>query len=365
MPEPMDGENEDAGLEAVFRRLIGSTGPISVAHYMSEANAHYYGRADPLGAAGDFITAPEISQMFGELVGVWLKLGWDRIGSPLPFTLAEIGPGRGTLMADIMRTLRKLDPAMAASANVALIEISPRLRDVQRETLSRVGVTPQFHDSVERLPAQPVLIVGNEIFDAIPFRQFVRTETGWRERVVGLDPSGALCFFAGTASLDPSLLPPDAGNAPLGAIVEVAPARTALMDTIAERLVTHGGCGLFIDYGYVTPATGDSFQALRRHLSEDVLAHPGQADLTSHVDFAALAAIAKRAGLHTDLATQGDFLLGLGLLERAGRLGAQASQEGRATISHAVERLAGPDQMGALFKVLAITADASKGGAAD
>lgn len=352
-----------------LKDLVAATGPMSVADYMAmclfdPADGYYMSR-EPFGAGGDFTTAPEISQMFGELVGVWLKLGWDRIGSPLPFTLAEIGPGRGTLMADIMRTLRKLDPAMAASANVALIEISPRLRDVQRETLSRVGVTPQFHDSVESLPAQPALIVGNEIFDAIPFRQFVRTEAGWRERVVGLDASGALCFFAGNASLDPSLLPPDAGNAPLGAIVEVAPARTALMDTIAERLATHGGCGLFIDYGYLAPATGDSFQALRHHLSEDVLAHPGQADLTSHVDFAALAAVAKRAGLHTDLTTQGDFLLGLGLLERAGRLGAQASQEGRAAISHAVERLAGPDQMGALFKVLAITADAGRGGAAD
>jgi SAM-dependent MidA family methyltransferase len=345
-----------------LKDLIAATGPMSVADYMAmclfDPADGYYTTREPFGASGDFTTAPEISQMFGELVGVWLKLAWDRIGSPLPFTLAEIGPGRGTLTSDILRTLRRIDPAMAAGAVVALIEISPRLRDVQRETLSRVGVNPQFHDGVDTLPAKPTLIVGNEIFDAIPFRQFVHTETGWRERVVGLDESGALCFFAGTASLDPALLPPDAEGAPAGTIVEIAPARAALMDVIAEHLSAHSGCGLFIDYGYLEPATGDSFQALRRHQSEDVLAHPGKADLTSHVDFAVLANAARCAGLQTDLTTQGDFLLGLGLLERAGRLGAQASPEGRTAISQAVARLAGPDQMGNLFKVLSITVSA-------
>ena len=336
--------------------LIAAQGPISVHDYMAmclfDPADGYYTTREPFGAAGDFVTAPEISQMFGELVAVWLYQAWTEIGRPLPVTIAEIGPGRGTLMKDMLRTLSRLDAGLAGAADFAMVETSRRLADVQRDTLAGSAATVAWHDDIATLAQAPLLIVGNELLDAIPMRQFVRTASGWRERMVGLDDAGGLAFYAGAGSLDPSLLPPDAAHAPPGAVVEISPARTALMARIAAHVATHGGAGLFIDYGHLEPGVGDTFQALRRHGYEDVLASPGEADLTSHVDFAALAAAARAEGLAVELSTQGDFLLGMGLLERAGQLGADAGQPARDAIRDAVERLAGPDAMGDLFKVL-------------
>ncbi|MCA0057559.1 class I SAM-dependent methyltransferase [Mesorhizobium sp. B261B1A] len=332
-------------LKARIVDLIEATGPIPVNEYMAlclfDPEAGYYTTREPFGAAGDFITAPEISQMFGELVAVWLYQAW-------------LAVGRGTLMKDMLRTLSRLEPALANDAAFAMIETSPRLTEVQKQTLGATPFSIRWHETIDTLPPQPLFIVGNELFDAIPIRQFVRTGTGWRERVIGLDGADNLCFFAGAGSLDPTLLPADAGEAPQGAIVEVAPARSALMATIAERIAAHGGSGLFVDYGHLRPGVGDTLQALRRHDHEDVLANPGEADLTSHVDFAALAGVVRAHGLDAHLSTQGDFLLGLGILERAGRLGADASQAARDKIAGDVERLAGPQAMGDLFKVLAI-----------
>ncbi|TPN13803.1 class I SAM-dependent methyltransferase [Mesorhizobium sp. B2-1-3] len=345
-------------LKARIVDLIEATGPIPVNEYMAlclfDPEAGYYTTREPFGAAGDFITAPEISQMFGELVAVWLYQAWLAVGRPTPVTIGEIGPGRGTLMKDMLRTLSRLEPALANDAAFAMIETSPRLTEVQKQTLGATPFSIRWHETIDTLPPQPLFIVGNELFDAIPIRQFVRTGTGWRERVVGLDGADNLCFFAGAGSLDPTLLPADAGEAPQGAIVELAPARSALMATIAERMAAHGGSGLFVDYGHLRPGVGDTLQALRRHDHEDVLANPGEADLTSHVDFAALAGVVRAHGLDAHLSTQGDFLLGLGILERAGRLGADASQAARDKIAGDVERLAGPQAMGDLFKVLAI-----------
>ncbi|RWF88223.1 MAG: class I SAM-dependent methyltransferase, partial [Mesorhizobium sp.] len=210
------------------------------------------------------------------------------------------------------------------------------------------------HESIDTLPQTPLFIVGNELFDAVPIRQFVRAGTGWRERMIGLDSADELHFFAGAGSVDAMLLPDDAENAPQGAIVEVAPARAALMATIAERLAWLGGAGLFLDYGYLRPGIGDTLQALRKHDHEDVLANPGEADLTAHVDFAALAAIVRAHGLDAHLSTQGEFLVEMGLLERAGQLGANADEAAREKIAGEVERLAGPQAMGGLFKVLAV-----------
>ncbi|NGO54395.1 class I SAM-dependent methyltransferase [Allomesorhizobium camelthorni] len=338
--------------------LIELNGPISVAEYMAlclfDPEDGYYTNREPFGVEGDFITAPEISQMFGELVGVWLRAAWDAIGRPLPVTVAEIGPGRGTLMKDVLRTLSRLDVGFAAKADFAMIETSPRLAEIQKETLGPAGAGVRWHDSVENLASQPLLIVGNELFDAVPIRQYIRTSSKWRERAVGLDPDGNLTFVAGAGAPDPSLLPPEAENAPEGAIIELSPARTALMETIAERIAKHGGAGLFFDYGYTTPALGDTLQALRKHRYDDSLAHPGEADLTAHVDFSALTAAAGNAGLDAHIMTQGEFLLAMGLLERAGRLGTNADLATRERLSGEVERLAGPDQMGNLFKVLAI-----------
>lgn len=339
--------------------LIAATGPISVSDYMAlclfDPEHGYYTIREPFGAAGDFVTAPEISQMFGELIGIWVRAAWDGVGRPMPLTFAEIGPGRGTLMKDMLRTLGKLDPALVSQAHFALIENSPRLTGIQKQTLAQSAARISWHKSLDTLPEAPLIIHGNELFDAIPMRQYVRSAGRWRERSIGLDSEGNLAFMAGAGAPDPSLLPPDAADAPDGAIVELAPARVAMMDAIAGRIAAHGGAGLFIDYGHLAPGVGDTLQAVRRHRHEPVLDSPGEADLTSHVDFAALAAEARRHGLEAHLMTQGDFLLGMGLLERAGRLGAQADETVRERLRGEVERLAGPQAMGELFKVLAIS----------
>lgn len=338
--------------------LISAQGPIPVSEFMAlclfDPQDGYYTTREPFGVDGDFTTAPEISQMFGELIAVWLYRAWRAMGGPMPVTVAEIGPGRGTLMKDMLRTLSRLDAAFAENATFAMIETSPRLAAVQKATLQGAAATPAWHESVDTLPATPLLMIGNELFDAIPIRQFVKTGQGWRERMVDLDDSGGLAFFAGLASLDPMLLPPDADAARQGAVVELAPARSALMSKIAERMASHGGVGLFIDYGHLQPGVGDTLQALRKHQHDDILACPGEADLTSHVDFSALAAAAGADGLHVEMANQGDFLLSMGLLDRAGRLGANQDEATRERLTGEVGRLAGPDAMGTLFKVLAV-----------
>jgi len=346
------------GLKQRIADLVLASGPLSVADYMAlclfDPKQGYYTTREPFGTEGDFTTAPEISQMFGELVAIWLRTAWDAAGRPSPFVLAEIGPGRGTLMKDMLRTLSKLDPAFAAQASVAMVETSPRLTDIQKRTLGDAAARASWHQSIDTLPHLPLFIVGNELFDAIPIRQFVRAGGTWRERAIDLDDAGNLRFVAGAGSVDPALLPTDAATAPEGAVVEVAPARSALMETIAARISSSGGAGLFIDYGYLEPGVGDTLQALRKHRYEDVLESPGEADLTSHVDFHALAMAARVHGLAPHFATQGDFLLGMGLLERAGSLGAPLDAAGREKIHSEVERLAGPDAMGNLFKVLAV-----------
>lgn len=337
---------------------IAANGPIGVAEYMAlclfDPPDGYYTTREPFGRVGDFTTAPEISQMFGEIVGVWIVAAWQSLASPAPVAIAEIGPGRGTLMKDALRTIARLAPDLLAAAEIFMIETSPRLAEIQKDTMAGTDAGISWHATVEALPARPVLVVANELFDAIPVRQFVKTGSGWRERLVGLDEQGRLAFVAGPSGIDAGLLPADAADAQVGAIVEIAPARAALMDAIAGHIAGHGGAGLFIDYGYAKPAVGDTLQALRRHAFDDVLAHPGEADLTSHVDFAALGAVAQRHGLDQRLLTQGEFLLGMGLLERAGMLGADASDTVRDRLRGEVERLAGPDAMGGLFKALCI-----------
>lgn len=338
--------------------LIAANGPMTVADYMAtclfDPEDGYYTTREPFGAAGDFTTAPEISQMFGELVAIWLLEAWRAAGAPSAPVLAEIGPGRGTLMKDMARTLRRLSPDFAESARFVLVEASPRLRAVQERTLAAAGPAFEWHEDVEKLPRGPLHIVGNELFDAVPVRQYVKLGQAWRERAVGLDDAGRLVFVAGAGSLDAALLPPGANLAPQGSVVEIAPARSAIMARIAERIAGEGGAGLFLDYGYEGPAIGDTLQAVSRHRFADPLNDPGAADLTAHVDFSALAGAARAEGLEAALMTQGDFLIEMGLLERAGRLGANAGETEREAIREAVERLAGPGQMGRLFRVLGV-----------
>ncbi len=338
--------------------LVSAAGPMSVADFMAaclfDPQHGYYTTREPFGAGGDFVTAPEVSQMFGELVAVRLLALWDAAGRPQAPVVAEIGPGRGTLMRDLVRTLGRLAPDIVRDGRFALIEASPRLREAQRTTLAATLPGFHWHETVATLPDGPLLIVGNELFDALPLRQFVRTKAGWRERVVALGADGGLVFAAGFAGIDPALLPADANAAPEGAIFETAPAREALMDEISARIAGQGGGALFFDYGHLEPGLGDTLQAVRRHEYDDPLAHPGEADLTSHVDFAALARVARGHGLTVALREQGGWLLDMGLLERAGALGRGKDAAAQEAIREAVERLAGPRQMGRLFKAMEI-----------
>ncbi|WP_346891329.1 class I SAM-dependent methyltransferase [uncultured Roseibium sp.] len=338
---------------------IRAHGPITVADYMAaclaDPDAGYYITRDPFGKKGDFITAPEVSQMFGELIGAFCLQAYLDLGAPGAFQLVELGPGRGTLMADLLR-MASLRPEFVDAASLSLVETSPALRKVQAKTLEKAPLTPAFHDRFANVPDGPLILVANEFFDALPIHQYVKTADGWPERMIGLSDEGDLCFGIGTGRLDDTELPPEAQNAPEGTILETQPAANAITQEIGTRLARHGGAALIIDYGYLKTATGDTLQALYKHTHDDVLAHPGNADLTAHVNFETLARAAQEGGAKPlPPLEQGEFLLRLGLLERAGVLGSGKSNAVQDTIRDAVERLAAPDQMGALFKVLALS----------
>ncbi|MEM9634109.1 MAG: class I SAM-dependent methyltransferase [Pseudomonadota bacterium] len=346
-------------LKDKIKARIANDGPLTIAQYMTicltDTDAGYYTTREPFGEGGDFITAPEVSQMFGELIGAALLSAYDALGNPEQFELVELGPGRGTLMSDLLR-MASLRPAFLKAARLNLVEVSPRLRAIQKKTLDRSALEPEFRDSVRDVPDGPLLLVANEFFDALPIHQFVRTADGWKERQVGLNQDGELCFGAGTASLPEEAVPPEFALSPEGTVFETQPAANAIAEEIGTRLAARGGVALFIDYGYLKTAPGDTLQALYRHSYDDVLLHPGDADLTAHVNFETLAAAARRGGA-TPLPplSQGEFLLRSGLLERAGILGTGKAHHEQEAIRDAVERLAAPEQMGDLFKVLAIT----------
>jgi NADH dehydrogenase [ubiquinone] 1 alpha subcomplex assembly factor 7 len=344
-----------------LRTMIAQDGPITVERYMALALGHpqhgYYMTRDPFGAAGDFTTAPEISQIFGELLGLWAAEVWHAMGRPDPVRLIELGPGRGTLMADAVRASRVL-PAFRAALDTHLVETSPKLRDVQHETLSRHGYEATWHAGIEELPDGPAIVFANEFWDALPIRQFVRRPDGLYERLVGLDENGNLTFGlalepvsrAGSSETTDAALP-------VGALVEAGEVGFRLMQQISRRIVDHGGAILVIDYGAAVEGLGSTLQAVKQHRYADPLADPGEADLTAHVDFASLARAARSTGasVHGPVA-QGLFLRRLGLAERAARLGRGATASQQSAIETAVDRLAGPDPgMGDLFKVLAVT----------
>ena len=327
---------------------IAATGPMSLADYMAECLMHpahgYYATRDPFGAKGDFVTAPEISQMFGELLGLALAQSWLDQRSPAPFTLAELGPGRGTLIADALRATRGV-PGFHDALRLHLVDTSPRLRAVQARTIAMPAV---WHDSAETLPAAPLFLIANEFFDALPIRQFERRVAGWHERMVGLD-GDRLSF-----GLAPCPLPdPRFATDPPGTVVETCPAAPAIMSAIAARMVNHGGAAIVIDYGGWR-SKGDTLQALRAHAPEHPLANPGQADLTAHVDFEALALAA--ALPRSGLTPQGKLLQRLGIDQRAARLA--AGMTGAALENHraAHHRLTAPAEMGSLFRTLAFHA---------
>jgi NADH dehydrogenase [ubiquinone] 1 alpha subcomplex assembly factor 7 len=331
-------------------RRIALTGPITIADFMAEALGHpthgYYRRARPLGAAGDFTTAPEISQMFGELVGAWLADRWQAMDKPSVVRLVELGPGRGTLMADALRATRGV-PGFHAALDLHLVETNNVLRDEQKARLA--AFTPQWHERLDTVPGGPLLLVANEFFDALPVRQFHRTARGWTERMVGLAPDGETLTLALAPGVSPfaSLLP----DASTGAEAELCEPGRSIAAAIGERLKCDGGWALIIDYGYDT-GDGASLQAVRSHRSAAILDRPGETDLSAHVDFAALARAAATPTFGP--VGQGDFLRHLGIVQRAELLKRRASPEQRHAIDAALPRLIAPDQMGTLFRVLAL-----------
>jgi NADH dehydrogenase [ubiquinone] 1 alpha subcomplex assembly factor 7 len=340
------------GFAARFARSLQLEGPQPVSRLMAEAIAHYYGSRDPFGAAGDFVTAPEVSQMFGELIGLWAADLWDRMGRPAPLRLVELGPGRGTLMRDALRAVARAMPACRAALDIHLVETSPTLQRHQRATLGDAAVT--WHDDLTSVPDGPMFAVANEFLDALPIRQLVRSEHGWHERLVAAGDTGALHF-----ALSPALPHvPDLSlahrAAPVGSLVELSPARGAVVEVLARRLAAEGGAALLIDYGSARSGTGDTLQALQAHRPVDILATLGGADLTSHVDFEPLAAIARHAGAGVfGPVPQGAFLEALGIAARATAL-KRSSPSHAAAIESETARLIAPDAMGRLFLVMGI-----------
>jgi len=345
-----------SALEAELVRLIADEGPLPVSRYMALCLGHpqhgYYMTRDPFGAAGDFTTAPEISQMFGEMLGLWAAHLWQAMGAPQRFALVEIGPGRGTLMADMLRATR-IVPGFREAARLHLVETSPVLREIQAAALAG-KCEPVWHDRVETALDGPAIVIANELLDALPLDQFVMTAEGWRERLVGLDAQGGLVFGLSAEAEAGAVLPPG----PTGAVLEQPLAALDLVSRVAGHVARCGGGALFIDYGSADSGFGDTLQAMRGHAFVDPLSGPGDADLTVHVDFARMAQAGLRGGAaaHGPV-RQGDFLLALGLAERAHALSGKANPDQAQAIAAAFERLTarGETGMGDLFKVLALT----------
>ena len=363
-PPPGEGEERSdfrmTPLEAEIRRIIAVDGPIPVAQFMALALGHpvhgYYAARDPFGARGDFITAPEISQMFGELIGLWAAAAWNEMGCPGRIRLVELGPGRGTLIADALRAV-KVAPDFREALAVDLVETSSALRQRQQTTLAHCGVPVCWHASLAEVPEKdPLIVIANEFFDALPMHQAVRAESGWHERMVGIgdDEKLVLALHPDPILNFPAMLPANLGTAPIGAIFEWR--SDALVTDIAGRLVEHGGAALIVDYGHAGSALGETLQAVGSHSFADVLERPGEVDLSAHVDFAALGNAAMRAGARVlGPVTQRQFLRELGIETRAAMLETAAGARA-AEIDAALARLteAGPRGMGELFKVLAL-----------
>ena len=348
-------------LGAEIRSRIKSAGPMPVARYMELCLAHpehgYYITRDPLGREGDFITAPEVSQMFGELLGLWAAATWRAMGAPKNVRLVELGPGRGTMMADMLRAIRVV-PTFYQALTVHLVEINPALREKQRQSLSGIKANVHWHDSIDDVPDGPALIFANEYFDALPINQAVLEHDGWHERVIDISDRDQLVFDTAREPMPrfELLLSDLVRAAPIGAIFEWRSPHEVMK--LARRLRQFGGAALVIDYGHSRSDAGDTFQAIARHSFADPLKNPGQSDLTAHVDFEALARSAEDvdARIHGPI-EQGQFLKRLGIETRAATLVSKANTQVAADVTTALRRLVGTGRggMGALFKVLGIS----------
>ncbi len=342
-PLPDRKASPEPHLPERLARAITLGGPISVAQFMAAANAHYYATRDPLGVAGDFVTAPEISQMFGELLGAWLADLWLRGGKP-DVHYVELGPGRGTLAADALRAMAKA----GLVPSVHFVETSPILRKLQSERLPACI----FHEDVASLPDdRPLLIVANEFFDALPIYQMVKSSDGWRERRVACQD--VLFVPVAGKRVPEDVIAKDLRDVPVGSVIETSPASVAIARTVAERLSRQGGAALIIDYGYDGPALGETLQAVKGHVCANPFDAPGEHDLTAHVDFTTLASMARLSGSHIHgPVSQGEFLGGLGIAERAAMLARTNPQKGEA-LAEAHHRLTNPAEMGSLFRAMA------------
>ena len=329
-------------LKTIIDEIIALEGPIGLDKYMALCLGHpqhgYYMGRNPFGEKGDFVTAPEISPLFGELVGIWLATAWEKLGRPNPFNLIELGPGRGTLMADIMKASQAMR-GFGEAARIHLVETSPVLRQMQHWKL---GNKITLHDQFAQVPAGPFVLVANEFFDALPVRQYEMRHSVWNERVmtlrgIGLRPA-------------PSFVQPGQE----GDIVEVAPARSAVANEIGRHLKSNAGMALIIDYGHEHSAAGDTLQALCKHKMVPITHLPGESDITSHVDFEAMGHALQKAGARVaPLLTQREFLLKMGIEIRASVLAGKATPSQMAMLQRVVSRLVDEDQMGKLFKVMA------------
>jgi NADH dehydrogenase [ubiquinone] 1 alpha subcomplex assembly factor 7 len=342
-----------------LRHRIETEGPLTVASYMqaclSDPEAGYYRTGTPIGGEGDFITAPEVSQIFGELLGAWCIAVWQSMGKPTPIQVVELGPGRATLISDALRLWPKR-PDFLAAAQLHLVEISDVLQAAQTERLADVPLPVTWHRSLDDVPPGACILLANEFLDALPVHQFVFRQGIWRERCVGLDPAGALVFTeTRDAEIEASLLPAAlAERAEDGDIVEVRPGAAELIRTLAQRAGPMAA--LFLDYGHTERGFGDTLQAVSRHRPASPLERPGEIDLTAHVDFAEASQQAHAAGLQVfGPMPQGAFLLKLGLAARRDALLAAAKPEQRQALTSGAARLVDPRQMGELFKVLAMT----------
>ncbi len=347
-------------LAGLLRDEIAAKGPLTVARYMELALGHpdfgYYQSADPFGADGDFITAPEVSQMFGELIGIWCAVVWRAMGAPESVNLVELGPGRGTLMADALRACAMV-PEFRAAIALHLVETGKGLRARQRKTIAKAhpDIAPQWHDGIESLPEGKTIFIANEFFDALPIRQFQKTPEGWRERLIGVTKKSGFRFVLSPPLSAPPPIGEELWDAEPEAIAEVSAASLNIARAIGEKTAGPGGAALIIDYGHESPGLGDTLQAVGNHNFADPLAEPGETDLTAHVDFAAIGAAAGSGGASVfGPLAQGTFLNRLGIEARAAALieGATAEQTGE--IESAMARLTATEQMGTLFKALAV-----------
>jgi len=356
---PDDKNKQGAGLAVLLREKIAAEGPLSVADYMALCLAHpaygYYMTRDPFGARGDFTTAPEISQVFGEVIGAFLLENWRDMGAPEKPALVELGPGRGSLTADIWRIAEKAAPDFCAQASIHLVEISPVLKERQRETLAHLDGKISWHDSIDDLPQdRPLIVIANEFFDALPIRQFIMAKGKWRERGVTMakDKGFSFTLLRGKPELE---LP---GRMKDGAVFEYCPAAEVIMQKLAEKIKAQRGIALVIDYGHAEEwAIGDTLQALSAHEHADPLWDPGERDITAHVNFAVLRQAVQTAGVYaTEIVTQGDFLRGIGIEDYAETLRKKATGEQAKDIILAVQRLTASSEMGRLFKVMGLSA---------